>query len=184
MKEIYKNSTLLILIIAISIISCSKSDDSVPAPKLGDTYKGGIVFYILQPGDPSYIEGETHGFIAYEKDLDTKYLWAQNCETPSKYMLAKLGGLGDGLENTLNIVSGCPDINNAANACNDLGWYLPSLKEMQKLKFNHLLVPNFSTTSTYWTSTIYSQTNRDAFNSSGSTSSIFTTHFVRPIKKF
>ena len=55
---------------AISILeydSSSSSTNTETPPstlQVGDEWGGGIVFYIAQPGDPIYIEGEIHGLIA------------------------------------------------------------------------------------------------------------------------
>ena len=55
---------------AISILeydSSSSSTNTETPPstlQVGDEWGGGIVFYIAQPGDPIYVEGEIHGLIA------------------------------------------------------------------------------------------------------------------------
>jgi hypothetical protein len=48
---------------------------------LGDKYQGGVLAYVHQPRDNffdpnnSYVEGEFHGFVVAEEDIDTKAAW-------------------------------------------------------------------------------------------------------------
>ena len=37
---------------------------------MGSQYGGGRVFYIFQEGDPGYVEGEVHGLVIADEDLD------------------------------------------------------------------------------------------------------------------
>ena len=50
-----------------SMTGCSRGTEK--AAVVGDLIGGGIVFYILQPGDPGYVVGETHGLIASKQDI-------------------------------------------------------------------------------------------------------------------
>jgi hypothetical protein len=136
--------------------SCNNTSVTPPTTlQVGDEWGGGIVFYIAQPGDPIYVEGEIHGLIAPKNFVagggpsnpNTAWKYSPYKEMYEQIKNSSLYQIGDGLETT-NLINQTYLLNRPSELDNDLNawvfasksnlngyndWYIPNGIELGKL---------------------------------------------------
>ena len=99
------------------------------SPVIGQTYGGGIIFYIDGTG--------SHGLIASATDQSTGAIWG--CYGTA---IGTSTTIGSGQSNTTAIVNGCSTSGIPARICNDLvlngyeDWFFPSKDELNLMQIN------------------------------------------------
>ena len=126
---------------------------------IGDTYGGGKVAYLMQPGDTTYNANVQHGLIASISDIGQGSPWSNASTT----VVCNAFGVNllQGISNTDSIIkyNPSPTITAAAIAKAHRGgnysdWYLPNKNELNKLYIGRISIGNFANNG-YWSSSEY-----------------------------
>lgn len=132
----------------VLLLACEKEPGEPLPAKIGDTYQGGIVFFIDASGK--------HGLLSAPTDQSTSIVWFNG-----SFLDTGATSLTDGSSNTDLIISvnGTTSVY-AARACRDFrggnfaDWYLPAKDELNMMYELKSVIKNFGN-NIYWSSSQY-----------------------------
>ncbi len=161
---------------------------NTPQHFIGETYGGGIVFYVYDNGQ--------HGLIAATADQSTGIRWYGGSNTNTR---ARADGVGAGLKNTSIIIANQGPVDGnafAATVCNEYSvtvggvtygdWYLPSKYELNLLYMQKAVVDGFAD-GYYWSSSEYDADHawyQLFFNGYQTTYTKSNIYYVRAVRAF
>jgi hypothetical protein len=160
-----------------------KINGNNPMHYIGESYGGGIVFYVYDNGQ--------HGLIAATEDQSTGLVWT-TAAFQSIVSNAVRDGVNGGITNTERIIIQAGVGSYAAQLCanyqggNYADWYLPSEYELNLLYLQKAMVGGFAD-SYYWSSTEFSNSNawgQDFTTGSQGADSERNANYVRAIRAF
>ena len=135
---------------------------------IGDTYGGGKVAYLMQPGDTTYNANVQHGLIASISDIGQGSPWSSASTT----VVCKALGVNllQGISNTDSIIKYNPSPTTTAAAIakahrggNYSDWYLPNKNELNKLYIGRIAIGTI-VNGGYWSSSEFDATNSYKFH--------------------
>ena len=125
--------------------------------KIGDIYGGGIVAYLMQPGDTTYDVNVQHGLIVANVNQSNGSAWVNSSYIVSCNALRN--GLLNGKANTDSIIKyydstfvSAASIARGYKGGNYTDWYLPNKDELNIIYLNRIAIGGLNTTVYYWTS--------------------------------
>ena len=171
-------------------------------PVVGESFRGGKIAYVFQPGDPGYDANVPHGLISATEDVSINgqraaVSWGCLNNPPQQNDIPQLSGalgtaIGTGSQNTIDILAGCSEEIIAAKLAADFtsggysDWFLPSSVELEKLHAVRTIIGGFEDLLWYWSSTQIGSAASAFWFGVGAAGPIdkFDLRAVRPIRYF